>query len=146
MNTIVVGLDGSPRAEGVLRAAIAVAQAQGARLVLLRAIGLPADVPQDLWRTTDGDLLDVLNARAREYLAQREVAVPEALRESLRVEVGSPSDAICRVAAALKADLVVIGSHGYGGLDRLVGTTAAKVVNHSPCSILVVKETTAGGG
>ena len=37
------------------------------------------------------------------------------------------------------ADLVVIGSHGYGGLDRLLGTTAAKVANRAPCSVLVVR-------
>jgi universal stress protein F len=35
---------------------------------------------------------------------------------------------------------VVIGSHGYGGLDRVLGTTAAKIVNHASCSVLVVRE------
>jgi nucleotide-binding universal stress UspA family protein len=35
--------------------------------------------------------------------------------------------------------LIVIGSHGYGGLDRVLGTTAARVVNHALCSVLVVR-------
>jgi nucleotide-binding universal stress UspA family protein len=36
-------------------------------------------------------------------------------------------------------DLIVIGSHGYDALDRLLGTTAAKVVNHADRSVLVVR-------
>ena len=33
----------------------------------------------------------------------------------------------------------MIGSHGYGGLDRILGTTAARVVNHALCSVFVVR-------
>jgi nucleotide-binding universal stress UspA family protein len=140
MNTIIVALDGSPRSEGVLRAALEHAQAHGSRLVLLRSVGLPADIPQDLWRTSDRPLLDVLEDHAREYLARCEASVPAAQRGGTSVEVGSPWETICRAARTRSADLVVIGSHGYGGLDRLLGTTAAKVVNHSPCSVLVVRD------
>jgi len=32
-----------------------------------------------------------------------------------------------------------MGSHGYGFLERLVGTTAARIVNHARCSVLVVR-------
>ncbi|MCL2448525.1 MAG: universal stress protein [Polyangiaceae bacterium] len=142
MRTIVVALDGSPRAEGVLRAAIALAHAHAGSLVLLRSIGLPADVPQDLWQLTDRPLLDELKDRAGQYLAQCEERVPAGIRGERRVEVGSPWETICRVAGSLPADLVVIGSHGYGGIDRLLGTTAAKVVNHCACSVLVVKDAT----
>jgi nucleotide-binding universal stress UspA family protein len=44
-----------------------------------------------------------------------------------------------RPARAIGADLIVIGSHGYGGLDRVLGTTAARVVNHADRSVLVVR-------
>ena len=37
-------------------------------------------------------------------------------------------------------DLIVIGSHGYGAIDRVLGTTAAKVVNHADRTVLVVRE------
>src|ERR1700730_11707304 len=46
MKRILVGLDGSPRAPGVLATATEIARAQGARLILLRSVGLPPDVPQ----------------------------------------------------------------------------------------------------
>jgi nucleotide-binding universal stress UspA family protein len=140
MNTVLVALDGSPRAPAVLAEASASAQAHRARLVLMRSVGLPADIPQNFWQTTDEPLLGMLERRAREYLAECEAQVPAALRGGCHVVIGAPWEAICRTASTLKADLVVVGSHGYGGVDRLVGTTAAKVVNHSPCSVLVVKE------
>ena len=49
-------------------------------------------------------------------------------------------DAICTAAKEVDADLIVIGSHGYGVIDRLLGTTAAKVVNHADRSVYVVHD------
>jgi nucleotide-binding universal stress UspA family protein len=143
MRTVLAALDGSPRAKAVLGEAVATARAHGARLVLVRAIGLPADVPQDFWKLTDKPLIDVLEEQARDYLARCEGDVPPETRGGSHVVIGSPWEAICRTAQTLAAELVVIGSHGYSGVDRLLGTTAAKVVNHSACSVLVVKEAAA---
>ena len=54
-------------------------------------------------------------------------------------ELGTPWRAVCDAARAQGVDLVVIGTHGFGGVDRLLGTTAAKIVNHAPCSVLVAR-------
>jgi universal stress protein F len=147
--TILVALDGSPRAPNVLARAIAMAHEEGTQLVLMRAIGLPADVPQDLWKTTDRPLLEVLEERAKTYLKECALEVPEPVRGASRVVVGSPWHSICEAARGLHADLIVLGSHGYSGIDRLLGTTAAKVVDHASCSVLVVRdghERWSGGG
>ncbi len=140
MKRILVGLDGSPRAAGVLAAALTVGRAQGAKLTLLRSVGLPPDVPQDFWKTTEEPLLDILKRHAQEYLDAQVATVPAELRGGTSLVVGVPWQAICDAAHEQQADLVVIGSHGYAGFDRLLGTTAAKVVNHSGCSVLVVRE------
>lgn len=140
MTRILVGLDGSPRAPAVLAAAVATARAQNGGVILLRAVGLPPDLPQDFWKTTDEPLLDSLKHRARIYLDECAARVPPKLLERCEVLLGSPWQAICDAASHDKVDLVIIGSHGYAGLDRLLGTTAAKVVNHAPCSVLVVRE------
>jgi nucleotide-binding universal stress UspA family protein len=140
MTRILVGLDGSPRALPVLAAALTIARAQNGAVILLRAVGLPPDLPQDFWKTTDEPLLDSLKHRAQIYLDECAARVPSKLLERCEVLVGSPWQAICDAATRDKVDLVVIGSHGYAGLDRLLGTTAAKVVNHAPCSVLVVRE------
>jgi nucleotide-binding universal stress UspA family protein len=145
MRTILAAIDGSVRAPGVLAQAVALARAQSARLDLVRAVGLPADVPQDFWKSTDESLLEVLQHRAKDYLAVCMADVPPETRGTAHVAVGVPWQAISHTAQTIRADLVVLGSHGYGGVDRLLGTTAAKVVNHSPCSVLVVKEPATAG-
>jgi nucleotide-binding universal stress UspA family protein len=140
MKRILVCLDGSPRAPGVLATALAAARAQASKLVLFRSVGLPPDVPQDFWKTTEEPLLDVLKKRAQAYLDECAASVPRELLAESDVVIGVAWQAICDTARRLEADLVVVGSHGYGGLDRLLGTTAAKVVNHAPCSVLVARE------
>jgi nucleotide-binding universal stress UspA family protein len=140
MKRILVGIDGSPRAPGVLAAAIVIARAQGARLQLVRSVGLPAEVPQDFWKTTEDSLLDVLKKHAEQYLHDELANVPSDVSSGFEIGIGSPWQVICDAARALQAELIVIGSHGYSGVDRLLGTTAAKVVNHAPCSVLVVRE------
>jgi nucleotide-binding universal stress UspA family protein len=140
MYTVLAALDGSSRSRGVLAAAVAAARAHSGRLVLMRAVGLPADVPQEFWKTTDKPFLDLLEEQARMFLVQQQAEVPATLRGGVHVVVGAPWQAICRTVQTVHADLLVVGSHGYGGIDRLLGTTAAKVVNHSSCSVLVVKE------
>jgi universal stress protein F len=137
---VLVGLDGSARAPAVLDAAVKLAKSQGARVVLMRGVGLPPDVPQDFWRTTEEPLLDVLKRRAKEYLDGCVAKVPQDCFGGIEVAVGVPWQAICETARAVDADVVVIGSHGYSGFDRLLGTTAAKVVNHAPCTVVVVRE------
>jgi nucleotide-binding universal stress UspA family protein len=139
MKQILVGLDGSPRAPRVLTTAINVARAQGARLTLVRTVGVPADLPQDFWKSTNEPLLDLLERRAREYLDGLAKDVSPDILGGVEVIVGVAWQAICDRAKSLDADLIVIGSHGYSGVDHLVGTTAAKVVNHAACSVLVVR-------
>jgi len=139
MKRILVCLDGSPRASAVLSAAIAIAQSRGAKLLLFRSVGLPPDVPSDFWKTTDEPLLETLQHRAKDYLEGQAQLVPAELRGGSEEVVGVPWEAICETARRDNVDLIAIGSHGYSGLDRLLGTTAAKVVNHAPCSVLVVR-------
>ncbi|WP_436663478.1 universal stress protein [Alicyclobacillus acidoterrestris] len=56
-------------------------------------------------------------------------------------EYGSPAIVICEFAAKEDADLIVLGSHGYGVVDRLLlGSVSSGVVHRSPISTLVVKE------
>jgi nucleotide-binding universal stress UspA family protein len=140
MKRILVGLDGSPRAAGVLATAMTIARAQGAKVTLVRAVGLPPEVPQDFWKTTDEPLLVVLQRHAQQELDKQATELPAELAGERLVVVGVPWQGICEAARRIDAELIVIGSHGYAGFDRLLGTTAAKVVNHATCSVLVVRD------
>jgi len=139
MKRILVCLDGSPRASTVLSVATPIAQSHGAKMLLFRSVGLPPDVPQDFWKMTDEPLLEILQRRAKDYLEGQAQLLPPEVRGGCEGAVGVPWEAICETARRDDVDLIVIGSHGYSGLDRLLGTTAAKVVNHAPCSVLVVR-------
>lgn len=139
---ILAGIDGSVRSPGVLAAAVSMARSHRGTIALVRAVALPPDVPQDFYRTSDVPLLEALQRNAKTYLQERVSEVPPELLapDPIDVTIGVPWDGLCNEARRRNANLLVIGSHGYGGLDRLLGTTAAKVVNHAHCSVLVVRE------
>lgn len=53
---------------------------------------------------------------------------------------GDPAAEIARYAADAGVDVIVIGTHGRTGVDRLVmGSVAERVMREAPCSVLVVK-------
>jgi nucleotide-binding universal stress UspA family protein len=56
------------------------------------------------------------------------------------VETGEPGPLICEVAGRVGADVVVVGSHGHGWLQRVViGSVSSHVTHHAPCPVLVVR-------
>lgn len=56
------------------------------------------------------------------------------------VRIGDPARAIVEEAEMWEADLIVVGSHGYGFWGRVVmGSVSQAVINHAPCSVLVVR-------
>src|SRR5690606_17307946 len=137
MRRILVGLDASPRAKDVLATAVELAKRTGAKLRLLRAVGLPPELPANLWALPPAQVTDTMLGVAKRDLEELAREVPPELLDGCSAQVGVPWDAICSAAREYDVDLIVIGSHGFRLLDRLVGTTAAKVVNHADRSVLV---------
>ena len=75
-------------------------------------------------------------AAARRRIRRRSSAVSV----STRIREGIPKDVIVEEAREWGADLIVLGSHGYGFVKRLVlGSVAAAVVASAPCSVQVVR-------
>jgi len=139
MKKILVGIDCSPRSMEVLAAAVHLAQLTGARLHLFRGVGVPRGVPAIAWSVAPGELDVLLEREALAELDQAAREVPTGMLAGTSVALGTPWQAICEAAKVENADLVVIGSHGFGAVDRVIGTTAAKVVNHADRSVLVVR-------
>jgi universal stress protein F len=138
MKTILVGLDGSPRADGVLAYAEWLARSMGSKLVLFRSFGIPPDMTL-AWPASDQTLELALQTQAQKYLDSCAAKVPSDLLGRVRVDLGVPWQAVCEAARDESVDLIVIGSHGYSGIDHLIGTTAAKIVNHADRPVLVVR-------
>src|SRR4051794_11382618 len=111
MKSILVALDASPRAPEVLGAAVAFARSTGAKLLLLRSIGLPGELPIEAYAMSPDGLINVLNDRANRELGQLAEAVPAGVSFEIQVQVGSPWQVICEVARNQDVGLIVIGSH-----------------------------------
>ena len=139
MKQIVVGIDGSPRARAVLDTAIRLAGALGGKLIVLRAVMQPVEVPVEAYIVSPVQLVETLRELAQKELDAVVKTVSGELVEKAEARIGTPWQVICDGASAARADLIVIGTHGYGALDRLIGTTAARVVNHAGCSVFVVR-------
>jgi universal stress protein F len=136
---LLVALDASDRASKVLEAAVRLADLTGARLILYRAIVVPPELPRDILIAPEARLEDILVRTAHDDLQRVAERVPGSLIEQIATAFATPWDGICRAAREHDVDLIVIGSHGYGGIDRILGTTAAKVVNHADRNVLVVR-------
>ncbi len=136
---ILVGVDGSPREPKVLEAAIALARDRGGKVHLARSMMVPISIPTAVWTLQGEDFAQFLVEHGDKEIALTAQSVPPELRGETITRLGQPADVLVGLAEELGADLLVIGSHGYGGIDRVLGTTAAKVVNKAPCSVLVVR-------
>jgi nucleotide-binding universal stress UspA family protein len=140
MKKLLVCVDGSRRETEILSAAVALARKTGAKVMLFRSVGLPAELPVEAYSVAVEEVPALLQARAEAALSILGQSVPPENFAGTRVIVGSPWQSIERAAAEEDVDLIVVGSHGFGGLDRVLGTTAAKVVNHADRSVLVVRD------
>jgi nucleotide-binding universal stress UspA family protein len=88
-------------------------------------------VPQSEWNQR---FMKRLQALAKKYRTDGNVS-------ALEPRTGTAYEEICDVAQELKADLIVVATHGYTGYKRmLMGSTAERVVQHSPCPVLVVRQ------
>lgn len=81
------------------------------------------------------------------YLEQLRCCLQDLAMPDLRIQIehrllqGDPVTQILNVARDAVCDLIVIGSHGRTGLERLLlGSVAGRVLTRSPCPVLVVKQ------
>lgn len=136
---ILIALDGSATAAHAGEVGVGLAKALGVELALVHAVdpalGLVAESG-----ASASDLISLAEQDGRALLAAfpRRAGLPSPPYEF--VEVGKPADVILKVAAEWKADIVVVGSHGRGGVRRLVlGSVAEGVMRRSRCPVLVVR-------
>ncbi|MBK8173259.1 MAG: universal stress protein [Sandaracinaceae bacterium] len=139
IRTVVVGLDSSPRATTVLAAARELATKYGARLAIVRAVGMPVDFPETIIPMSSAQLADKLLLSSQDTLKAQIAAIPPEMLLKGEARFGTPWQVICDMATELKADLVVVGTHNRNAIDWFLGTTASRVTNHAPCTVMVIR-------
>lgn len=136
---LLLAVDFAPETESVVERAQQLKAYCQARLVLLHVVEhLPMSYSGDLVLPDDFDLEQELLEVAKKQME----ALGERLRvpaEDRHIEIGATGRTILRVAAELKADLIVLGSHGRHGLAALLGSTARTVLNGASCDVLAVR-------
>ncbi|HUP24499.1 MAG TPA: universal stress protein [Thermoanaerobaculia bacterium] len=139
---VVCATDFSAPARDAAERAALVAAETGASLTLLHV--LPSGPLESVRQWLGAEPAEQLQQQAQRELLQwaDELTAARGVRVVSRYASGSVPDEVDRVAAALPADLVVLGARGAGVLRRLtLGTTAERLLRRTPRPVLVVRQT-----
>ena len=145
---ILLAIDGSECSAAAARAVTTQFVPAGTEVLVLHADDWPSRLPPSMAFAEGASAADsVLDLRdERRRAAERLVATTAArLRDAgfsaiTAIRDGEPRHAICACAEDWRPDLVVVGSHGRKGLDRvLLGSVSEGVARHAPCSVEIVR-------
>lgn len=141
MKTILVPIDLSTTTVSVCDAAFRLAESIGGKVILLHVVqppvltsdyGIPMENLDELVSVSERTATVQLESLKAKY------ASPGVPMETSQL-TGAPCPLILEEAQKLKADYIVMGSHGHTALyDLLVGTTTHGVLKGAPCPVLVV--------
>jgi nucleotide-binding universal stress UspA family protein len=137
---VLIATDGSEGMDTVYRIAIDMAKTLNAKIYAVYVVdtasfqGLPQDDVIAMLRTKLYDMgwnvLRTLERRVRE----------EGLDVAVLLEEGEPAESIIRVAKKHGIDMIVMGTTGKSGIDRiLLGSVAEKVLRYAHCPVLAVR-------
>jgi nucleotide-binding universal stress UspA family protein len=141
---IVCPTDFSERAAPAERQAVRLAKALGAELVLAH-VGTEAPLWREGFYTPDvRAVFESQRKWAADTLADRVVALAaDGVVARAVVRVGLPWEEIVRLATDEHADMIVMGTQGRTGLDRLLlGSVAERVIRRAACPVLTVRPNT----
>lgn len=137
--SVIVAVDFSDTSIKALEYANALAREFGARLLVLHVLEFPAvfNSPKPAYAQWDQRVKETATERLSALMAQK---VDKAISATSEVRSGRAYQTICETASESKADLIVIGTHGFTGLKHVVlGSTAERVIRYAPCAVLTLR-------
>jgi nucleotide-binding universal stress UspA family protein len=143
LTAIVAGIDLSAPSEQALERAAALAQLNGATLVMVHAQADDApieNVDNEVLKQI-GEVSAAVRAEEVKRLADKHrQLIARGISVELVHRTGPPGEVVSEVAKEREAELIVIGTHGHTGLQRfLLGSVATAVLRHAPCDVLVCR-------
>jgi nucleotide-binding universal stress UspA family protein len=143
IHRIVYATDFTPASESAWDEAQRLGRLLGAEIVLLHVVGPPPVLPVEAYIPPQvyTDLLESERRQARDGFDRLLGSVTgSGLKVRIRLEEGSPAARILEVVAQETADLLVVGTHGRTGLDRVVlGSVTDRMVRQARCPVLTVR-------
>jgi nucleotide-binding universal stress UspA family protein len=144
---IIIGTDGSSFAAAAVEEACRItAGRDDVNISVVSAYELPGPPAAEAFVSMPTYTQEIIDGicGAAESIAKEAVATIRKNCPNARVMpkcgMGRPAQLILDEAAAMPADLIVVGSHGFGFWGRaLLGSVSNTVVHHAHCSVLVVR-------
>ncbi|KAM0843932.1 hypothetical protein ACQ4PT_057390 [Festuca glaucescens] len=143
---VVVGVDDSDHSYSALEWAVRhVAAAAGAELVVVH--GKPsASSVVSFGSPAAGDVVNFVEADLRKRAEDvadraRRLCIANSVHGLIEVIEGEPRYVLCNAVEKHGADLLVVGSHGYGAIMRaFLGSVSDYCAHHARCSVMIVKQ------
>lgn len=135
MRKILVGYDGSEPAKQALEMTADLAKKYESQVTLITVGGL-------VLSPIEGMVLPTANEDAYRQILDEGIHTLSKLGVAAQSDFrwGDVADQIVGKAEEEKFDLIVVGHRGLSGIQRwITGSVAKKVVDHAPCSVLVVR-------
>ncbi len=140
VSRILVPTDGSDNSVRAAEYAVSVAKLLGAEIVVVYVIDTV--VLDQVARVSERDGVErELKSDGERYLRYVVgVAGHEGVKASSLLAKGRPYEQIVHLAKELKMDLIVMGTYGRRGAERiLIGSVAERVIEYATCPVLVVR-------
>src|SRR5215207_4131875 len=145
---ILLATDGSAFGEEAVREVARRPWPTGSEVRVAYVVETTPQPAAEMWAGSYEDYFGELNqwkrAQGRQALESAtrilDAREDKSLRMTAEMLEGQPKRRIPEEAESWGADLVVLGSHGYGFWDRLLlGSVSQAVASHAPCSVLIVR-------
>ena len=144
---ILLAVDGSPYSEAAINEVASRVWPADTEVKIITAFELPLAPAPEVWALPPG-YFEKLEEAARDQarcvndgaLAKLKGSAAPAIAITGEILAGPARSVILEEAEAWQADLIVLGSHGYGAWQRfLLGSVSQAVVSHAKCSVEVVR-------
>jgi nucleotide-binding universal stress UspA family protein len=141
ISKILMPTDFSELTASAFKSAISICKRQNAKLTLLHVIDDVAYVPSSEvmipTMAISPELIQTYKNNIEDLAIK--LSMESGVSVDGKIELGNPANAICRVAAEGKFDLIVMGTHGASGLSEFfIGTNAFTVVKNATCPVLTI--------
>jgi universal stress protein A len=140
---VLFATDFSPASRPAFTAAVELAREQKGRLTIVHV--MPSVVPLGVETYVTARMYEEMESSVQRWAEKRlDTLVEQARRSKVSARsallAGAAHEAISAAAAKERADVIVIGTHGRTGLERVfVGSVAARIIGSAPCPVLTVR-------
>ena len=140
IENILLPIDFSKSSLNAIESAIGICKRQKAQLTLIHVIDKNAIITSRKSGISPNEQINIQTEAIGKKLKKlaAEISKQSKIETQILVETGIPVEVICHIAGKGKHSIIVMGNLGTSAKNHKVGSTAANVVMHAPCPVLVV--------